>query len=231
MVWGMALPSSFGQFFPDGNYVGWDEELAAYFDDKMPADQKALFERPSHTSYARHVSEKFTSEPGLKRPGFPPFGPIVAHEAPKRFEAEKQYASLGSLIQLNDRILAVEESLKDTIERFEPSAHYFFPIEIVMPKKLVYPKQYFVMAIGQYLDSFSPEKSDRASWAHDWQEYCSIDEGNMSGLAMSRRAFGNAHLWREHRITNDFVCFSDQLMFEITRSGLRLPKQYKLKEI
>ncbi|MEQ1650658.1 MAG: DUF1629 domain-containing protein [Hyphomicrobiaceae bacterium] len=227
----MALPNSFGQFFPDGNYVGWDEELAEYFDHKMPADQKALFERPGHSSYARHVSEKFTNEPGLKRPGFPSFGPIAAHEAPKRFEAEKKYASLGSLIELNDRILAVDESLKEVIERFEPGVHHFFPIEIIMPKKIIYPKQYFVMAIGQYLNSFSSERSDPASWRPDWQEYCLMDEGNMSGLALSRQAFGNAHLWRERCISNELVCFSDQLMSEITRAGLRLPKCRKLKEV
>ncbi len=231
MVWGMALPGRFGEFFPDGDYVGWDEALAQYFDNQMPAEQKALFDRPTHQSYARHVAEKFTSEPGLKRLGFPPFGPIAAHETPKAFEAEKKYASLGSLIKLTDRILAVDGLLKDIIERLEPGVHHFSPIEIVMPKKVVYPKQYFVMAIGNYLDSFAPEQSDPDSWTHQLHEYCSIDEGKLSGLALSRQAFGRAQLWREHRITSELVCFSDQLMSEITSAGLRLPKHYKLKGI
>ena len=35
MVWGLSMPSSFGDFFPQGNYVGWDEELTRYFNEEM----------------------------------------------------------------------------------------------------------------------------------------------------------------------------------------------------
>ena len=31
MVWGMALPGSFGDFWPGGDYAGWDDELTEYF--------------------------------------------------------------------------------------------------------------------------------------------------------------------------------------------------------
>ena len=231
MAWGLALPGRFGEFFPDGEYVGWDEVLAEYFDNEMAAEQKALFDRPGHSSYAFHVAEKFTSEPGLKRSGYPPFGPIAVHEAPKRFETDKKYTSLGSLIQLNDRLLAVDGLLKVIIERFEPDIHHFFPIEIGMPKKVVYPTKYFVMAIGRYINSFLTQQSEPTSWRHDFGEYNIVEETKkgMAGLALSRSTFGNAHLWRESRVSNELLCFSDQLMAEINRSGLRLPKNYKLK--
>jgi hypothetical protein len=233
MAWGMALPGNFGEFFPDGDYVGWDEALAEYVNNHMPAEQKSLFQQTDSYSYNYYVAEKLVSEPGLKRPGMPPFGPIAAHEAPKCFKTVKKYASLGSLIKLTDRILAADGPLKDIIERFEPGVHHFFPIEIVMPKDVVYPKKYFVMAIGQYLASFSPEQSDPASWKNRIEGYYGFDEGkkSMAGLALSKQVFGNAHLWRERRMLSELICFSDQLMSEITHSGLRLPKHCKLKEI
>lgn len=230
MVWGMALPGSFGEFFPDGDFVGWKEELTEYFNKKMPVERKALFQ----SSYAYYASLNLTNEPGLKYPDLPPFGPIAAHETPKRFETVKKYASLGSLVMLNDRILAVDEGFKDIIERFEPGAHQFFVIEIVMPKEVVYPKQYFVMAIGKYLDSFSPERSDPASWTKtniEGRYSFGEDKKRMSGLALSKQTFGSAHLWRERRMLSHLICLSDELVSEVTRLGLRLPKHYKMREV
>ncbi len=234
MVWGMALPSGLGDFFPDGSYVGWREYLNAYFLEKMASEQKARFSDGSASTYRRYVSEKFINEPGSKRsPDVPAFGPIEGHEAPKRFETEKSYSSLGSLVMLNDRILAVDASLKDIIERYEAGKHHFFPIEIVMPKKVIYPNSYFVMAIGQYLDSFSPQQSDPASWNQQSLGYCSFVESkkSMSGLALSSNKFGGAHLWRERRMSNPLICFSDYLMSEIENLGQRLPKHYQMRAV
>jgi hypothetical protein len=104
--------------------------------------KKALFAPPHAASYVYYAAENLISEPGLKRPDLPPFGPFAADEAPKRFETEKIYKTLGSLIVLNGRVLAADATLKEIIERFEPDVHNFSPLEIVMPKKIVYPKQY-----------------------------------------------------------------------------------------
>lgn len=232
-VWGVALPGTFGGFFPSGEYVGWDEQLTEYFDTKMPVERKALFDCLS--SYRYYVAENFNNEAGLERPQMPPFGSIVADEAPKRFKIEKNYPTLGSLMKLNCRILAVDEDFREIVERLEPGMHQFFPIEIVMPGNRLYRKKYFVMAIGQWLDSFSPEQSDPASWRKNGLTHYFIWAMNkpiMSGLAFSREVFGGAHLWRERRITHDeFLCFSDRLITECLRLGLNLPKHCRLKEI
>lgn len=233
MVWGMALPGNFGEFFPDGDFVGWDEELAKYFDNEMPAERKALFESPRLSSYIYYAAENFVNEPGLKRPGLPPFGPIAAHEAPRRFAAEKKYAALGSFVKLTGRILAVDGRLKELIENCEPGVHHFFPIEIVMPKLIVYPNRYFIMAIGQFIDSFSPEQSEPTAWRRDGDAHFFFDESTklMPKLALSLKTFGDAHLWRERRMSNELICFSDTLIAEINKSGLRLPMHCKLREI
>lgn len=240
MVWGMALPGNFGHFWPSGEYIGWDEALTDYFNNAMPADEKALF---SHVSeYIYYASQKLKNPPGKKiRQSLPPFGPIAAHEAPKRFAAAKRHSSLGSLIMLNSRILAVDGHLKLLIERLEPDTHHFFPIEIVMPGGVIHPEQYYVMAIGQYLDSFARDQSNPASWGtrsplaclRHVGKYVFYEESKslMSGLALSRQLFGFAHLWRERCMMNELICFSDELISAAALSGLRLPKHCRLKEV
>jgi hypothetical protein len=241
MVWGLSMPSSFGDFFPNGDYVGWDEELTRYFNEEMPAEEQALFGESGTgsivktRSYIHFVAEKFKNEYGSnKLGGLPPITPIEAHETPKRFETVKTYTSLGSLVKLTNRILAVDETLKDIIERLEPGVHHFFPLQITIPKKQAYPKRYYVMAVGQYLDSFSPEKSNEGSWRdRTIGYYTAFDETKkyLAGLAFSKSVFGKAHLWRERHLISPEIIFSDELQAEIAKAGLRLPKHYQMKAV
>jgi hypothetical protein len=41
MVWALVDPGSFGDFFPNGDHVGWQEGIKRYFDDEMYAEQRA----------------------------------------------------------------------------------------------------------------------------------------------------------------------------------------------
>ena len=237
MVWGMRLPDSFGEFWPLGDFeydpkekdTGWYDRLRLHYLAQTPDEQIRLFDYRGFdhggngvgygaSKYRTYVSGKFKHEFGTKDgPDSLPFSAAGAHEAPLTFDIEKTYASLGSLIMLNDRILAVDETLKAIIERLEPGVHQFFPIEIRMPKGEVFPKNYYTLVIGQYLDSYSPENSDEI-------------KKNMNGRAFSKNAFGRAHLWRDRRFPM-VNCFSDELMTEISEAGLRIPKHYKMKEV
>ncbi len=239
MVWGMALPVDFGDFFPDGEYLGWREGLIDYYENKMSAEQQAQFLNPF--TYPFYVMFKFKQNPewqGSEK--FPPFSPIEPHERPTRFTLRKNYKSLGSLIETVDRIFAADEALKDIIERFEPGKHQFFPLEIDMPESSGFqrrpennPRRFFIMVIGQYIDSFSMEHSDPKSWRKSESGALFFRNVNlsMSGLALSKQAFGAAHLWRESRMTSELICFSDALMSEIRKARLRLPEHYQLMEI
>lgn len=95
--------------------------------------------------------------------------------------------------------------------------HQFFPIEIKMPKGKIFPKAYFTLVIGQYFDSYAPDKSDES-------------KKNLAGRAFSKAAFGNAHLWRDRRFPL-LNCLSDELKSALDDAGLRLPKHYRMKEI
>lgn len=71
MVWGLVFQPAFGQFFPDGEFVGWDDQLYEHYDTQMPADRKALFEH-GKSGYSYYVSMNLVAEPGTQRKGPPP---------------------------------------------------------------------------------------------------------------------------------------------------------------
>jgi hypothetical protein len=250
MVWGMSIPSSFGDFWPEGEFEGldknfnelWRQRLDRYYQSLPLDEQKALFDYSKGgdvTQYPTYVSQKFKNEIGTRPDDFREMAPLNSfkpHEPPQSFVTSKGYTSLASLIKFNNRILAVDEALKEIIERFEPGMHQFFPIEIRMPRAKVYPVQYYTLAIGQYINGFVPEKSKQGSYREygpEYPDYYSLIDSRkeISGLAHSKSALGKAHLWRERDLNGALICFSDELESAIVGAGLRLPKHYRMMEV
>jgi hypothetical protein len=233
MAWAMAMASSFGEFFPDGDYPGWFERLHKYFVEKMPAEKKAGL--PGTQDYLLYITEKFHRELGnADWYGLPPISAIEAHEPPEVFETEKRYTSLGSLVKLTDRIMAVDEALRAIIEKLEPDKHKFFPIKIVMPKGEVYPKQYYTLRVGQYLDSLSANESKQEVLRADGDSghyFITFTKPNISGVALSKARFGQAHLWKERYIRGGLLFLSDILQAEIATAGLSVPKHFRVTEV
>ena len=248
MVWGMALPENFGEFWPSGSFEmddktrdsGWHQRLMAYFEEHASDEQKALFDDGHGNArhwYAGYATGKFIEETSGE--SMPPFTPVEPHEPPRSFDTAKGHKTLGSLIMLNSKMLAVDEALKTIIERLEPSVHQFFPLEIRMPRGKIYPANYYLLVMP-YLDAWSRDDTKIGS-VHE--RVRSIDthlppiieldktKVGMTGLAMRKVVFGDAHLWRERQFTKNLICFSDALQAEIERANLRLPKYYKLKEV
>jgi hypothetical protein len=245
MVWGMSIPSSFGDFWPEGDFEGldknfnelWGERLDRYYQSLPLEQQKVLYDYGKGgdvTDYPTYVTMKFFEEIGKKSNRFPALAPlnsIKQHEPPVFFVTYKSYDSLASMIALCG--LAVDAHLKAIIERFEPGVHQFFPIEIRTKRGVVYPVQYYTLVIGQYIDAFVPEKSKEGSWRSRALDCYSYDDSKrgISGLAMSKGAFATAHLWRERRSVSPLICFSDELESAIVGAGLRLPKHYRMMEV
>jgi hypothetical protein len=251
MVWGMSMPSGFGEFWPLGNAEGvdkydnelWGERLRLHYLAQTPDEQRRLYDHGDKPAdhgapeYSSYVTGKFICERGAPaNPAGYSFSPVEPLEAPKSFLTQKTHQKLGSLIKLNNRILAVDAALKAIIERLEPGVHQFFPMDVIMPRGRVYPRQYYTIVIGQYLDSFSPENSKKGSWNDyapefpDVYSYESSSKG-ISGLALSKAVFCGAHLWRERRFTGLLTCFSDELQGEIAKAGLRIPRHYRMKAV
>jgi hypothetical protein len=248
MVWGMNMPSSFGEFWPNGDFEGdpldwdsdgWGPRLKAYYAEQPPEVQKALFDyqnqqRGAAHSYPYYVSQKFINEIGaMIGPDRPPLSPIKDHEPPRYFQIIRGCKSLGSLIELNDRILAVDEALKRIIERLEPGVHQFFPIEIRLRNGKPYPTSYYTLVIGQYIDSFSPENSSVDAFRRSGESYFLNEnsKAGITGLALCKAVFGHAHLWRERNMLSRPLFFSDEMQAEIANAGLRIPRHYRVREI
>lgn len=247
MVWGMSLPSSFGEFFLEGNFEGevsdhsrsrWDDRLNHYYYTELsPEKQKAVFAGGPGTSYVSYVAGKLIGEIGTKKgPDYPPFDAIAAHEPPRSFMLARGGKAIGSLFTPGDRILVVEEALKAIIERLEPGVHQFFPISIKRRNGEQYPNSYYILVIGQYFDSFSREKSLDGSFRDYGPEYPNSyepprNDATIKGLAFVKAKFGNAHLWRDRSFKEWLTCFSDELISEAAKADLHLPKHYRMMEV
>lgn len=232
MVWAVSSPTSLGVYFPAGDYVGWKERLFAYYKNEMTPEEKTEY---SIADYADNVIDKFKMERQ------PPSGarnlcPIRPHEAPDHYKMAKTFPDLGSMITLTYGNWAVEGALKKIIEQLEPHVHEFYPIKMITPNGQAYPKKYFLLVIGQYLESFSLSQSKRGTWRQnsDFPERYSIyswTKLEISGLAFEKSKFGNAHLWRERAGGFPQIFFSDALKAEIDKSDLHMPRIFRAKEV
>jgi hypothetical protein len=236
MTWGLVEPAGFGQFFLDGDFVGWDEALKDHFFNGLSDEEREKYKWQGRDDvfdlphYISEVSQKFIVNLQLHR-----LDPPQSQECPDEFAVERtRVKSFGSLVKLTNRLLAVDASLMAIIEGLEPGVHQFWPIKITMPTGETYPKQYYVLRICRFLDSFVPQESDVQAYDEsEWGDYrVSIpNKKNFTGLAMSEAAIGGSHLWRERLLLYPDVLFSDALHSEIKKAGLKMPKLHKLKDV
>ncbi|TAH54565.1 MAG: hypothetical protein EWM48_10855 [Sphaerochaeta sp.] len=222
MVWGLVDPVNFGDFFPNGDYVGWKEEIKRFFDEEMSAEQRAAFDN-RYVRYIGEVARKFTEDRG----------PLDPHERPSEFRMMDARKSLASFLLLTNGLRAVDASLKEIIERLEPGVHQFWPLRITTPKGDEYPVPYYGMIIRHFIDSFVPEQSavHQLSAGSDVFFANGPTKKDYGNLAISKRAAAGSQLWRERRLLRPKIFFSDELQVEYARLGLRIPRHHKLKEI
>ena len=243
MVWGMDEPKGLGEYAPSGAFESgdWYNRLLNHFYKQPPEIQKSLFDTPLESLdavqfYSSFAVDKFLCEWGVRRsprPEHPPLTPILDHELPTSFDTSKGYKSLASFIELSGRIAAVDDELKDLIETIEPGLHRFYPIELRMPKGKVFPSPYYILVIGQYFDSFVPEKSRDEPFKEmpnsgGLLHIKSGPKNRIPDLAFAQSIHGGAHLWRERRFGARLTCLSDALVAEIQKAGLRTPKMFKM---
>jgi len=151
-VWCLEFPAQFGRFFPQGDYVGWDQALEHYFTHNLSEADREKFDNRL-ARYANIASQKFNSTTD----------PILDHEWPREYRLERDYKRLGSITNSPNQVLLVEGALKDLIEDLEPNTHHFRPIRLLTRTGDIYPGDYHVMAIGQNLNGFDPDGGDHDS--------------------------------------------------------------------
>lgn len=222
MAWGMYLPNNFGQFFPDGDYVGWHETLEHHYNTEMSDAEKEAMGMQESILHSK-FSDKFTKD----------LGPLKDFECPDHFRADHKLKVLGSLVKLTSRLVCVDEQFKRIIEEFEPDIHQFWPIKISMYGNVTYPGTYFGLRIGRFLNAFCPNESDPNCFEEFNNRYYGLGPTKkyMSGLVFSQQAMSGAHLWREQGISGPDLFLSDALHERSMDMGLRLPRHFRLKEI
>ena len=162
--------------------------------------------------------------------------PIESHEPPRFFQTASAYNKLASVISLSGRTWAVDAAVKKIVEQFEPDLHRFYPVEIRSPRGKVYPVQYYLLVVGRWLQSFSPEESNPESFTPQeangvkWFHILGY-KNDIVGLALRASVFNGAHLWRERGLDEWLLCFSDMLEAELAGSGLMLPKYYRMRTV
>tara|TARA_R110000868_G_C10868873_1_gene762121 strand:+ start:748 stop:1482 length:735 start_codon:yes stop_codon:yes gene_type:complete len=244
MIWGMYLPRGGGPYGPDGDYEGpvdiygdgWLHRLIKYGCEELSDEQRAFY--GDGRRYAFCAIKKFHKENGYRGPSPDDriVQPIEKHEPPLFFQLKRGYRELSSIISLPGRIWAVDESVKQIIERLEPSLHSFYPVEIRMRRGKVYPVQYYVLVVGKYLESFSPEESDPYSFkpqeANGVRWYILHGyKAEVTGLAFRKAMHANVHLWRERGLEEWLICLSGELESALREAKLKLPKYYRMIEV
>ena len=243
MAWAVAFKSEFGQFFPDGDFPELRARLHTYFTQKMPAEERAVFGH--EVDYRGWVFEKFVKEIGILHPGDRAvLTPPQDHEWPLAFQAERTIRSLGSLFKTTNKVLAVDEAMKDLIESLEPRIHQFRPLTILQPNSEVFPGTYFTMVIGQFRDSFIPDPETEGDL---WKQLSYVDENKVrrftgtylfsalsaepyARLSLSSAATEGAHLWRECNLRGPDFFISDALHDEVKKAKLKIPQNFKVRE-
>jgi hypothetical protein len=225
MTWGMLLPGNFGQFWPSSEAVDAAEKVKHHAMNVM-TDEERLELAHSGTSLLAHASMKFRRD----------MGRIEEFEQTSVFRTRKTYSKLGSFIQLNNGLLAVDEPLRDIIEELEPGVHQFWPMQITMPKDVAFPKSYHALVIHNHLDAFRREESEPGAWATTGVEHISThglpEKKSISGMAMSLDAIGSKHLWREKFVHGPDIFMSEALKARIDAAGLKIPpKHYKMLDV
>ncbi len=240
MVWGLCLPDGFGDGWPSGSFEsdpkvsdrGWYERLQADYLAQDVESQRSLFggQLDEHAlSYPSYVMRKFVNECGTKmNPGKPAYSDIESHEAPQFFQTRRSHKQLFALLKLNDFIPAVDEELKSIIELLEPGVHQFYPLEVRLPGKKIYPKQYYTLVIGTFLEGFDFEQTRKGSAHSPHPGYYNINTTKkaMTGAAFRKDCFEGHHLWRERSFWPEFLCFSDDLHDAIIDAGLKMPRTF-----
>lgn len=240
MVWGLVFPSGFGDGWPDGefesdpkyNEPGWFGRLKSHYLDQSPEVQRRLYggQIADHAmGISSYVVGKFTHEVGSRENQHkPPFSPLEEHEPPRFFQTLRKHTDLCSIIKLNCLIPAVDDDLKAIIEHLEPGVHQFYPLEIRLPAKKVYPKNYYTLVVGTFLDSFAFDQTKPGS-AHSpspGRFNLNTTKKAMAGAAFRKVGFAGHHLWRERTFWHNVLCFSEELHDAIVEAGIKMPRKF-----
>jgi hypothetical protein len=100
--------------------------------------------------------------------------------------------------------ICVNQRVKDAIERLEPLVHQFLPITLMRTKKQAYAGSYYLLVIGQALDSVIFEQSNlRWVTTKSGTKYAQRGVNPRDYRTLRKEDIEGKHLWREKIYLND----------------------------
>ncbi len=223
MAWALKNPEGFGDYWPKGDYDGWDEQLEDYVHNELSEEEKAKV-WDGYRIKKLNFSEKFIKN----------LGAVMPQESPPGYQTEKSYTKLSSMIKIANRMVVVDESLKGIIEQVEPGIHQFFPFKITMPRGKEYPVHYYILVIRQFIEAYIPTQNTliRRLRPSDSRFYAKSDTKKIyNQFQLSKKAIGSAHLWRDTRMRSPNIFISDTLQAAIAEAGLKIFRHHQVNEV
>ena len=226
MVYGVYHPSTFGIFGPEGTLSKPSEaqvdEVVEVFRREWPPEQIAKYEAFSPEAFRNIAFDEVRSRESAKSRKESSTGPVIAPFRPHAYTVKGRVPKLGAWLEVTNGLNLVADELRAIIERLEPGVHQFWPLEVVLPKGARPPHDYHALVIGQFRDSLLDEQSDL------WESGRLKFAGDTTAKAFKRVVvsidrIGDAHLWRERRLTRPNICISNALRSAIAEAGLKVP--------
>ena len=86
--------------------------------------------------------------------------PVPTNLLPKHFElrSKTKVKELHEFVILGGYCSGVSERFRMCVEAIEPGVHQFIPIELKMPDGSIYPEQYYILNVQNFIDTLDVEK-------------------------------------------------------------------------
>ena len=190
--------------------------------DKLSEREKSLLEEATFECYTYEISKKYLFD----------MGPLASSELPRVYQTEKTYKTIGSMFEVSDQLVVVEEALKDLIEELEPSAHQFWDLSLTRPNKEPYERRYCGMRINRFIAAIDVDSSgdDVLIKYEDSYTLKNISRSQAKNLFVSARDISSYCIWRDEYNPNR-IFFSKQFFELAKKKGFDLPRSAELKEI
>ncbi len=231
MTWAILDPLGTGDYSPEGGRtVDFEEKVDHHFLNVLTDEERAGFDNRI-VKFRGHVGRKYA----LKPPG-----ELRDFEKPTQIEITRTYKNLASIFQVVRGMLIVEQAVKEIIESLEPDTHQFWQVDVLMPGGKSTDRNWYAMVITHHLDTFVPEKSDPNSFSGDGvgvdggrgtYRIFARNKSNYARIAVSRKAIGGAHIWRDVGMAQPNFFVSDEAMAAFDAAGLRIGRHFQVLEV
>ena len=221
MTWILYHQGSFGPYFPDGNFTDREAKFEAEFERVATDAEKENYGGAFHAFKSANLVP-FTR----------PTEPAKPFQQVSHFQLNRPQKDIADVLQVTNRMNVVSAPVMKIIQKYEPDAVQFWPIDIVTKRgQPASEKSFFAMLVMKSRDAFRPdastEESCRESFAGSNQWHVEgYKKSFLTGLALETKKIDGAHIWFEERVITNVLFCSPDLGAELSGGGFKLPPKF-----